>query len=119
MKFTSSTLLAVLTVLPVIAAQKLDKTLHVVIATDWDSGTVSIEGGPDIQLPDGAPTMIDIDVKGHTKGYRQVHEFIIDEVDKDHEYRFSMARLIDQQANTIKVGISQLYTHMDLVLTDP
>ena len=104
MKFISSTLLTVTTVLPLIAAQTLNKPLHVIIATDWDSGIVSIEDGPVITIPDDAPLMIPIDVGGHTKDYRQVHEYILNEVDRDQVKRFSFSRLVDQQASTVHVS---------------
>jgi hypothetical protein len=96
MKFSISALIALATVMPVIASVPLKIPMVLTIVADWDEGYVEVDGKPAvyINMP-GDP--ISIDVNGSPQTYQRITEIPFENVDPDHKVKLTIGtRLKDE-----------------------
>jgi len=93
MKFSSSALLALAAIMPVIASVvPLKIPMVLTIVTDWDNGNVQVAGQPAVQISlPGDPISIDVD--GAPRTYQRATEIHFDKVDPDHKVKVSISTL--------------------------
>lgn len=116
MKLTLSALFALHALMPAITAQDLDPHVILTFASNWNSGTLSVND-KFIQISDQT-NKIPIDVNGNTSDYRYLAEVEFDKVDKDAWVYFNITQSGAQAGSNHVSSIWKTHTDVPLLTRD-